>query len=313
MNQSICYCILCHNNPEQVKRIIETLKAEDAFFVIHVDAKSTDVFPSYEGDDNVAFVDKRVSVVWGDISMVNAELALSEYAIQRYPNVGHYCLISGADFPVKSHEYIKQYHAKSPGVDYMQGLPLFAESSGWSETVIRRLKSYVVPLNSRNNAAITPKSLSLSNVKQIGKVALLNPRKLGMALKILMTYPPKVPPYNMRFYAGEMWWTLTYSTLKTILEWNKAHLDYYSFFKDCQIPDETYFSTLVWNLSSCVSPDIKRYVAWEGSNKRSPRWLELRTDKSLVDGILGDSNKLFLRKTRDIALIDYISERLKSS
>ena len=33
----------------------------------------------------------------------------------------------------------------------------------------------------------------------------------------------------------------------------------------------------------------------------------------LVDGILGDSNKLFLRKTRDIALIDYISERLKSS
>ena len=310
MSQSICYLILCHNNPEHVLKIIETLYADDAFFAIHVDKKSTIDFSCICESEHVRFVGARVATKWGDISVIDAVLALSKFGVQVFPNASHYVLLSGADFPVKSHAYIRDYLAKNSKTDYIEGIKLPSESSVWLEGGRRRIEAYVVPINGHNNATIEPRSLSLGNLRQLIKVALLKPRNLGKALKVICSYPKRVIPYGLNIYAGEMWWMLTSPTLKTILEWNKTHAEYHKFHENCQIPDEMYVNTLVWSFSSNVSSDIKRYISWINKTDQSPRWLTSCGDKELVAELINNPETLFVRKINDIELTDFIVSKL---
>ena len=310
MINSICYLILCHDNPWHVLRIIETLKADDAFFVIHVDKKSTVDFSCICENEHVKFADARVAAKWGDISVIDAVLALSEFAVRAFPDACHYVLLSGADFPVKSHAYIKDYLVRNSNTDYIEGLKLPSESSVWLEGGRRRIAAYVVPINGHNNATIEPRSLSLGNIRQLLKVALLKPRNLAKALRVICSYPKRVIPYGLNIYAGEMWWMLTSLTLKTILEWNKTHAEYHKFHEDCQIPDEMYINSLVWSFSKNVSCDIKRYISWVHKTDQSPRWLTYEKDKELIDEQILNPEVLFVRKTNDRVLMDYIVSKL---
>ncbi len=310
MNQSICYLILCHNNPGHVLKIIETLRSDDAFFAIHVDKKSTVDFSCINESDHVRFVGDRVSTKWGDISVIDAVLALSEFGVQVFPNASHYVLLSGADFPVKSHAYIRDYLAKNSNTDYIEGIKLPSESSVWLEGGRRRIEAYVVPINGHNNATIEPRSLSLGNLRQLLKVALLKPRNLKIAFKVLLCYPKRIIPYGLNIYAGEMWWILTNNTLVKILEWNRTHGEYHKFHEDCQIPDEMYFNTLVLSFSSNVSSDTKRYISWIHKTDQSPRWLTYEKDKELIDEQILNPEVLFVRKTNDRVLMDYIVSKL---
>lgn len=310
MNQSICYLILCHNNPEHVLKIIETLNADDAFFAIHVDKKSTVDFSCICENEHVRFVYNRVSTKWGDISVIDAVLVLSEFGARTFPNASHYVLLSGADFPVKSHAYIRDYLARNSNTNYIEGIKLPSESSVWLEGGRRRIEAYVVPINSHNNATIEPRSFSLGNFRQLIKIALLRPRNLEKAFKVFFSYPKRIIPYGLNIYAGEMWWILTNSTLKIILEWNRTHVEYHKFQEDCQIPDEMYINTLVWSFSSNVSSDTKRYVSWINKTDQSPRWLTSPGDKELVEELVNNPETLFVRKINDSELTDYIVSKL---
>ena len=310
MNQSICYLILCHNNPGHVLKIIETLNADDAFFAVHVDEKSTVDFSCISESEHVRFVDNRVSTKWGDISVIDAVLALSEFGVRTFPNAGHYVLLSGADFPVKSHAYIRDYLAGNPNTDYIEGIKLPSESSSWLEGGRRRIEAYVVPINGHNNATIEPRSLSLGNLRQLIKIALLKPRNLKKAFKVFWGYPKRVIPYGLNIYAGEMWWILTNNTLVKILEWNRTHGEYHKFHEDCQIPDEMYVNTLVWSFSSNVSSDTKRYISWINKTDQSPRWLKYEEDRTLIENLIINPDMLFVRKINDKGLTDFIVSKL---
>lgn len=310
MNQSICYLILCHNNPGHVLKIIETLRSDDAFFAIHVDKKSTVDFSCINESDHVRFVGDRVSTKWGDISVIDAVLALSEFGVRAFPNASYYVLLSGADFPVKSHAYIREYLARNPNTDYIEGIKLPSESSVWLEGGRRRIEAYVVPINGHNNATIEPRSLTFGNLRQLIKVALLKPSNLKKALNVFFSYPKRYVPYGLSIYAGEMWWILTNITLKNILEWNRTHIEYHKYHEDCQIPDEMYVNTLVWSFSSHVSSDTKRYISWINKTDQSPRWLTSDGDKELVEELINNPETLFVRKINDNVLTDYIVSKL---
>ena len=132
MTYKICYLILCHKNPENVKKIIDFLYADDAFFAIHVDEKSNEDFTIIKEDNHVKFVRNRISTTWGNISVVDAVISLSKFAINTFKEAQHFCLISGADFPMKSHAYIKEFLAKKLAWILFKGLCfLLNGQSGW--------------------------------------------------------------------------------------------------------------------------------------------------------------------------------------
>jgi len=242
----------------------------------------------------------------GGYSVVDAVVALSEFAIKSFPNANHFCLLSGADFPMKTHGYIRDYLATMPEMDFIQGTLLPSEKTGWLEGGRRRIEAYVLPLNAHSNATIEPRKLSFGNMRQFAKVLLTNARKLPKALMMFLTYPKRVVPFGIKIYAGEMWWMLTKATLAKVLEWDESNPCYHKYHEDSQVPDEMYFNTLVWNLSKSVNPDIKRFISWDSKQGSSPRWMDYKTDKQLIDKLIDNSNILFARKIKESQLVDYV-------
>ena len=107
MTYNICYLILCHKNPENVKKIIDFLYADDAFFAIHVDEKSNEDFTIIKEDNHIKFVRNRISTTWGNISVVDAVISLSKFAINTFKEGQHFCLMSRFFLPLQGSVFHK--------------------------------------------------------------------------------------------------------------------------------------------------------------------------------------------------------------
>ncbi len=122
------YLIIAHNNFPQLKLLLKVLDYEDNDIYIHIDLKAGDINTEYlcEGIQcaKITFV-RRISVIWGDYSQIECEMILLEAASQGGYDYIH--LLSGVDYPIKSHEYINQFFAEHNGNEFVhfetKGLP----------------------------------------------------------------------------------------------------------------------------------------------------------------------------------------------
>lgn len=105
------YMICAWTQAEQLKKLIRALDYSDNDLFIHWDIKSETDAKEFEGvasQCGVYFI-PRMSVTWGGGSQVVCILNLLEAAYTHNANYGYYHMMSGVDFPVKSHEYIDQF------------------------------------------------------------------------------------------------------------------------------------------------------------------------------------------------------------
>lgn len=99
--KKIGYLVLAHADPGHFEKLINALNYNAKFFV-HVDAKSNiKEFQSLSLPGNLTFLQNRVCVSWGGISIINATLRLIEYALNNGEDLAHLVLISGSDYPIK--------------------------------------------------------------------------------------------------------------------------------------------------------------------------------------------------------------------
>ncbi|HFI0135679.1 TPA: beta-1,6-N-acetylglucosaminyltransferase [Streptococcus suis] len=115
------YLVMVH----EFNSILETLLAllddprNDIF--IHVDKKSNNF--SYEKiellvkESQVYYV-PQVDVIWGDVSQINAEMALLEYATSQN-SYDYYHLLSGSDLPLKSQDEIHEFFKMHEGDEFV--------------------------------------------------------------------------------------------------------------------------------------------------------------------------------------------------
>ena len=307
----VCYLILAHNNIAHLLNIINALYSNNSTFVVHIDKKynlSKSEISSLK-ERKVKLVDNRVDVSWGDISVVDAVIETINHALKNV-RAESYCLISGADYPMKTKSYIHDYLSNNQNKNFVIAKEIPSKNISWLEGGRRRLEGYVINLNSRNNATIIPREFfALGNLKQLVKICMINIYKLPEALNHLFSSPKRVTPYYMKMYGGEMWWILTHSSLSKIMSFLDDHPNYYLFHKDTQIPDEIFFNTLIANLCENQCNDIKRYIKWGSGNNSSPDWITMK-DVEIIDACLKNENILFARKIKDKDVVEYINTKL---
>ena len=114
------WLIVTHGNFPILEKQLAFLDSPNADFYIHVDAGVKDFdFEKYRAiprSSQVVFVD-RVKVSWGDYSLTEATLRLLRAAAEG--GCDYYHLLSGVDVPLKSRDYIEQYFADHPGVNFI--------------------------------------------------------------------------------------------------------------------------------------------------------------------------------------------------
>lgn len=112
------YLILTHGEFEVLKLLIASLDDFRNDIYIHFD-KKVEKLPNLETKrSRLVVLDKRVSVSWGDVSMLEAEMNLFEKASNEGSYM-YYHLLSGVDMPIKSQDCIHDFFYRHKGKEFI--------------------------------------------------------------------------------------------------------------------------------------------------------------------------------------------------
>jgi len=112
------YLILAHNEFDILKALVSCLDDERNDIYIHIDSKVKELPDVHTEKSTLSFVEDRVDVRWGDLSVVEAEYALFEKAKKNGP-YQYYHLLSGVDLPLKSQDYIHYFCDKNESKEFI--------------------------------------------------------------------------------------------------------------------------------------------------------------------------------------------------
>ena len=104
------YLIVAHSEPEILRVLVALLDDVRNDIYIHVD-KKTDIglFKNVETKfSKLHFLEERIDVRWGDISLVKVEFLLMKTARNK-SNYAYYHIISGVDLPLHNQDYIHSF------------------------------------------------------------------------------------------------------------------------------------------------------------------------------------------------------------
>jgi hypothetical protein len=296
----LAYIIVSHFNSEQTLRLFSRLNHKDVFFVFHVSKKCEPHY--YEKlyaalkDHNNCFFAERVNVIWTEFSFVQAVLNAINTLVDSNVDFDYAFLISGQDYPIKSHDEIVRTLSKNQGKEYLEFIPLseLSHLKHWLETyylwVGKRRFGYP---HHRSDTLLT------AIYNRIFSFFLPKDRKL---------------PENLIPYKGSTWWTLTRDCIKFLHQ--QAHsqdgrkiIDY---FKNTWHPAELYIQIILMNSTfrdRIINNDL-RFILWPDNDDGHPKILT-RTDYNEIVA----SDRLFARKFNsqmDAVILDLIDEKIEN-
>ena len=259
--------ILAHKNPGQLERML-TAMAHPAFdFYIHVDGKVDQAPWEYlRGMDRVSFVQNRVSVGWGQYSLVQAQLNGMEEVLAggdyQYVHV-----MSAQDFPLKPMGEIYDFLQRHSGTEFITCL---RESDGHPWWKVAALHAW---------------QYNFHNWTIPGKYRL-------QAVANFMLPRRRYPVKGHEVVGHSQWFTITGRSARYLLDYLKAHPEVVRFFKYVWGADELIFSTVIFNNSEFRDKVVENlfYIDWSRGGA-SPKAL---TKADLP--AMRESGKLFARK-----------------
>lgn len=310
------YLILVHTNASQVERLINSLNDDNVNFFIHVDKKA-DIIEFKEiikSRKNVYFLPDylRVSVYWGNESILNAEINLLKFAVKN-TSTGFFILLSGQCYPIKSNAFIKNYFIKYSDYNFLKSFPIPTKQGVWGKhRGMDRLKFYAFNISKNNRhfnifPSIYHKEFyNLTILKNVVKLSFKKPIKL---LKLLKNC--KVPE-GITFFGGELWWDLNLNTVKKILHLLEENPNYLFHFKDRMFPEEILINSLVrTHFSAEKCKKCITYINWKRPNVPLPVTFIEENFNELVQ----QQEMLFARKFdihKDSKILDLIDLKLRS-
>ena len=251
---NIAYLISAHNDPQQLKRLVEAL-GNNAWCFIHIDRKS-DIQPFIEAlkcieGDRIQFIKERTDVRWGTILEVEYQMALLKAALDYSQNMrrdtefhgfDRYITMSGLDYPIKPSRLAFD-DTFEPSQEYLMGIDLADAAVACKDTKIYR------------------HARPFFNIPHIGNTA--NQRLSIICrelLKILRIHKPLILPNGWHLYKGASWWAITEPLARYIYDTYVADSSIQEYFRDSFGQAETLIQTIVFN-----SPYAKRCMKVTGA------------------------------------------------
>lgn len=118
------YLLLIHACPDQARKLLELLDDPRNDLYIHIDRKASfgpDALAGCCRHSAVRFIEPRLSVSWGGVSIMRATLALLEAAVPGH--YAYYHLLSGMDLPLKSQDEIHAFFDSHPDREFLKLWP----------------------------------------------------------------------------------------------------------------------------------------------------------------------------------------------
>ena len=112
------YLILAHTEFGLLQRLVSALDDPRNDIYVHFDRKVENLPALHTSASTLTILQKRISIQWAGLSMVEAEYALFETASANGP-YQYYHLLSGVDLPIKSQDYIHDFFDSHDGKEFI--------------------------------------------------------------------------------------------------------------------------------------------------------------------------------------------------
>ncbi|MBM3614290.1 MAG: beta-1,6-N-acetylglucosaminyltransferase [Alphaproteobacteria bacterium] len=229
---TVGFVMLCHTALDRAAQVARHWATHGCPVVIHVDKrvkrKGYDGLVKALGDlGNVRF-SGRHACEWGTWGIVAATQEASTIMLRSFPQVRHVYLSSGSCLPLRPVAELVRYLDERPRTDFIESMT--TEDVGWT----------IGGLNLERFTMRFPYSWRKQRRLFDGCVRLQ--RRIGLKRRI----PAGIVPH-----LGSQWWCLTRSTLSAILD-NPDRAEIERYFRHVWAPDESYFQTLVRQVSDQV-------------------------------------------------------------
>ncbi len=225
----IAYILLCHKDPDAIIAQASQLTAAGDCMAIHFDARANDtdyaqIRDALKDNRNVAFATKRIKCGWGEWSLVQATLHALQAAVDQFPRVTHFYMLSGDCMAIKTAEYVHSF-LDERDMDFIESHDFF--ESNWIKTGMKEDRLiYRHYFNERNQPRLFYAAYEMQ-------------KRFGLTRGI---------PADLQVKIGSQWWCLRRRTVEMILDFLRQRRDVVRFFSTTWIPDETFFQTLVRHL-----------------------------------------------------------------
>ncbi|WP_149141225.1 beta-1,6-N-acetylglucosaminyltransferase [Gemmobacter caeruleus] len=229
---SVGFVMLCHTALDRAAQVARHWAERGCPVVIHVDRRvKRTAFDrmrqSLEGVADIRF-STRFACEWGTWGLVAATQAAATLMLRDFPGVRHVYLASGSCLPLRPVQELVAYLDARPRTDFIESVT--TEDVGWTVGGLN-IERFTLrfPFSWRKQRHLFDSYVRLQ-------------RRLGFRRRI---------PKGLVPHLGSQWWCLTRQTLSTILE-SPDRAEHDRYFRRVWIPDESYFQTLVRQVSANV-------------------------------------------------------------
>ena len=290
------YLIMAHNDFGILEKQLRLLGNPQNDFYVHIDKKVKqfpfEKFNHFLQHSNICFV-KRISITWGDFSMVKCELNLLEAATKKQYN--YYHLLSGVDLPLKSQNEILSFFKNHNGKDFVH-----FTSDNDAEQAWPRICAYHCMWT--HTKSKNPFERFIKNITQ--KIFYI-PTKIFGGRKYNQ---------NIAIAYGSQWFSITHKLAEYVVT-KKSWI--YKHFRFTCCPDEHFLQMIIKNFDledSLFYPNPNndylsclRYIDWSRGN---PYTFRTHDFESLIN-----SPFIFARKfntDKDAVIVDMLFEYVKT-
>lgn len=270
----IAYHILCHDNFEQVARLLESLYSEDDVFLIDIDdgkKPKTDGLGQWVQRDNV-HVTRDSNIGWGGSGTLRKTMRGAFKLLELDTKWSYYVVLSGQDLPLKSNSHIKS---------------VLAQGAKEGTNFIRCFPAEHVDLDSleiNNKSEKTRMWGDRGHTKVYAKPGVINPQVCMYARTLVdvaeagedgAVYVGTVDPLLHKhreaffnrypFYTGANWFNLHRDLIEAMVN-DAFTYELYAELKTTFIPDEAFFQTYIMNsrFRNSVSQNYGRLILRPG-------------------------------------------------
>ena len=224
--------MLCHTALHRAAQVARHWATHGCPVVIHLDrrvpeADRAQLAAALADLPDVRF-SARVACDWGKFSLVQASITAATQMLRDFPQVAHVYLASGSCLPIRPVAELQAHLAAHPTTDFIESVT--TADVGWTVGGLNKERFTLrFPFSWKKQRRLFDAYVSLQ-------------RRLGVSRRI----PDGIVPH-----LGSQWWCLTRASLQAIL----SHPDrprHDRYFRRVWIPDESYFQTLVRQVSTRV-------------------------------------------------------------
>jgi hypothetical protein len=300
-----CYFIQSHKNPEQIYRLVRTIKKSSPTSQVLVGHDFTSCHLDMTPLADLSEVDLLRGDIFsrrGEFSLLQPYLNAINWLFEHNSNFDWLIYLSGQDYPTQPLSQVEAFLSQTKYDGFMQYW-----SVGYKSRIcnLDDIKRYFFQYYSLPEWTKLP-------VKVMAKIPLqFSPIQFYGSYGSLIGIRAKNHPFNENFicYRGSQWQILSRKCVNFLKEYIDEHPQLVDFYQKTIVPDESFVQTIILNNNFFnICKDDKRYSDFSETRHGHPRVLTSKDYSTITSGKYFFARKLDINQ--DPKLFDLLDKKV---